>query len=824
MNKKFVSGFFLLTGLLIAGAIMTTSCPQPGQFEGQRAGGAVTLKRDVVAVYSATDGVFISWKLNLIDPTNITFNVIRNGNVLLNEKPLGPAYTDLVDKNGTLTSTYQVEVLFGGISQGFSEIVAPWRNPYRQINIVKPDQSKWILTSGRPYIDIFDDELKTMDIAGYNAYDCVPCDLDGNGIMDLVIFWSPRNEKDSSQGGITGQVYIDAYEIPSDAHPNGRRLWSKHIELGPNIRAGNHDQIMCVADFNGDGFGEIIVKTGPLTVDTANRVLGPWTSGGLQTWYRDGDIGGAIHNAPAPFTASTMVIRPTGWAADGSPSGNYPNAIDMDTGTDIFTPIPYHYVNSGGYILAGEEYLTVFNGATGEFIQTIEFPVQRNQLQYGRSGNEIVQGNRTQRFNGGVAKLTTASGALPGKPKLSAIMARGYYGEQALTVSAIDFDGTNLSVKWIFSTEPYTQASLSSGLPVRKQLPPTNATVSGSNITNNHQFSIFPGRVPEYTNANGPYGSSQGLSSAGPYASAAKYGASGAGSIYRNQGNHQLMVADSNFDGLDEIYLGSMAINEDGSVRWSSFRGHGDAMHVGNFNPWLDNDPSAPGGHSGDIYLFGVLEGTTGMQLINARTGVSIWYHSGNGDTGRGMTADVDPDYPGNETWGNSGSGLRASNMEGTRLAGNLSSLNFGIFWGGGVNRFLLDGGDGSDSFVLEPKKLGKGVYGLEEVTRFTRMRSNAGTKQVPMLQADLFGDFREEVIYRNDMSEHLRIFTTTIPTIHSGPQAIPAEGIPTLRDDHQYWMQILCQHSAYNQPPWPSWFIGYNMRPIKWQIANRPQ
>ena len=44
---------------------------------------------------------------------------------------------------------------------------------------------------------------------------------------------------------------------------------------------------------------------------------------------------------------------------------------------------------------------------------------------------------------------------------------------------------------------------------------------------------------------------------------------------------------------------------------------------------------------------------------------------------------------------------------------------------------------------------------------------SNNGTKSTPALSADLFGDWREEVMLRTADNKELRIFTTTIPTKH---------------------------------------------------------
>jgi rhamnogalacturonan endolyase len=80
---------------------------------------------------------------------------------------------------------------------------------------------------------------------------------------------------------------------------------------------------------------------------------------------------------------------------------------------------------------------------------------------------------------------------------------------------------------------------------------------------------------------------------------------------------------------------------------------------------------------------------------------------------------------------------------------------------------------------------------------------SNNGTKSTPVLSADLFGDWREEVIWRAADNESLRIYTTTIPA---------TTRLFTLMHDPQYRVAIAWQNVGYNQPPHPSFFIGEGM------------
>jgi hypothetical protein len=80
---------------------------------------------------------------------------------------------------------------------------------------------------------------------------------------------------------------------------------------------------------------------------------------------------------------------------------------------------------------------------------------------------------------------------------------------------------------------------------------------------------------------------------------------------------------------------------------------------------------------------------------------------------------------------------------------------------------------------------------------------SNNGTKATPALSADLFGDWREEVIWRTTDSKALRIYSTPTPTDRR---------ITTLMQDSMYRVAIAWQNTAYNQPPHPSFFIGSGM------------
>ncbi|MCX2951724.1 rhamnogalacturonan lyase [Lentzea sp. NEAU-D7] len=247
---------------------------------------------------------------------------------------------------------------------------------------------------------------------------------------------------------------------------------------------------------------------------------------------------------------------------------------------------------------------------------------------------------------------------------------------------------------------------------------------------------------------------------------------------WEGKGNHNLSIADVDADGRDEVVYGSMTIDDNGRGLWQNNTHHGDALHVGDFIP------SRPG-----LEVFKPSEWTTEVThwMGDARTGQILWSAPSCGcDNGRGVAADVWAGNPGAEAWSSSVAGLRSATTGAQVSARKPGSTNFVIWWDGDAQRELLNGttidkyGPNGDTRLLT----GSGVA------------SNNGTKSTPALQADILGDWREEVIWRTSDSRALRIYSTTEPTTIRRP---------SLMEDRQYREAVAWQNTAYNQPPHPS-------------------
>ncbi|MEV6349640.1 rhamnogalacturonan lyase [Actinoplanes sp. NPDC051851] len=252
------------------------------------------------------------------------------------------------------------------------------------------------------------------------------------------------------------------------------------------------------------------------------------------------------------------------------------------------------------------------------------------------------------------------------------------------------------------------------------------------------------------------------------------------GSAWTGQGNHQLSIADVDADGKDEILYGAMAVDDNGYGLWVNGQGHGDAYHVG------DLIPSRSG-----LEIFKVDEDTSKLAawMADAKTGAIIWSNASCGcDNGRGVSDDIYAGSAGAESWSSAVSGLYSA--AGVNIGRKPSSTNFVIWWDGDAQRELLD-----DTHIDK--------YGTSADTRLltaSGVHSNNSTKATPSLQADILGDWREEVIWPTTDNTALRIYSTTDSTSISHV---------SLMQDRMYREAVAWQNTAYNQPPHPSFSMS---------------
>ncbi|MEN4762590.1 T9SS type A sorting domain-containing protein [Chryseobacterium sp. C39-AII1] len=260
-------------------------------------------------------------------------------------------------------------------------------------------------------------------------------------------------------------------------------------------------------------------------------------------------------------------------------------------------------------------------------------------------------------------------------------------------------------------------------------------------------------------------------------------------SAYAGMGNHQMTIGDVDGDGKDEIFNGSSAIDDNGGKLFANTLGHGDALHMS------DMDPDRPGMEIWQCLEEPAKYKTNGLVFLDAKTGATIWGIPSTGDIGRCNAADIDPRYKGYECFGSANGVNYLMDCKGNLISNKKPTQNFSIWWDGDLNRELLD----SNKIDKWDYINGKTV----NILTATGYSSNNTTKATPCLSADIFGDWREEVIFRKEDNSSVRIYTTNIATTHK---------LYTLMHDTQYRTAIAWQNSAYNQPPHPSFYLGVDM------------
>lgn len=332
------------------------------------------LTRGLVAV-KQEDSVFVSWRSFAHDPDDLAFNLYRQTDesdpIRVNADPLTGG-TNYIDKEADTKQNlrYFVRPIADGKEQEPSASVSAWDQPYLEIPI--------------------------QPIPQYRPGDASIADLDGDGEYEIVLHQASRG-RDNAHAGITGTPVFDAYKL------DGTHLW--RIDLGINIREGEHYTQFMVYDLDGDGRAEMACKTADGTKDGTGKVI-------------------------------------------GDPEKDW-RIKDEDS-------------RRLGRILEGPEFFTIFDGRTGAALKTVDYIPSRDPIDgwggKGGNGGNDSYGNRCDRFLACVAYL---DGERP-----SVVMCRGVYGRTVMV--AWDWRDGELSRRWTFdsgiSYPPYEDASPYSGM------------------------------------------------------------------------------------------------------------------------------------------------------------------------------------------------------------------------------------------------------------------------------------------------------------------------------------------------------------------------
>lgn len=699
------------------------------------------LSRGLIAV-KTKEGVFLSWRLMLNEVTGYRDTGLTGTNFNVYKNGNHEAYvtdsTNYMDMQGTMEDLYSIEAVSEGIPYEKSEEVKACSSGDNYIDIPLQIPSGGINLAGEPY--------------SYNANDMSVGDIDGDGEYEYIVKWDPTNAKDVSHVGYTGNCYIDCYKL------DGRLLW--RLDMGVNIRAGAHYTQFMVYDFNGDGKAEISVKTAPGTKMTFYNNDGTIKSESYIT-MPDKDIRSGFTNEDDYRMSSEdyfnhMVTVFMNWREhDEVIAGNWPSTLEECFGIEpIYT-----------YPLSKED-----------AVKMVDYFMDVYAIE--RSPN-----NKLRKFEGfileGPEYLTMFSGI----------------GEELET---IDFPHPRVDDGLLWGDyewnriEPGNRVDrFLSGVAYLDGEKPYLIVCRGYYTrTTIVAYSFFDGHFKEYWNVDSGF-----VKMSNPFGNGTHemVGSDPVYGIIAGQGNHSLSTADVDNDGCQEIIYGACVIDNDGSVLYSSYGylqdgtyakfGHGDAMHV------ADIDPDRPG-----LEMFNVFESGKyapyGYALRDASNGEVIYGEYAEKDLGRCMIGDINPNVRGLQTWV-----YQVQSCKGDILSDPPPGTNQSIRFAGDMSTQILEGvnifgghqgiiNDNTRWYLLKP----------EEVA------TNNGTKGNACLIADIFGDFREELLLRKADNSAIRIFISTEITNHK---------LFTLMHDTQYRTGVAWQNNCYNQPCYTKYYFA---------------
>ncbi len=679
-----------------------------------------------------------------------------------------------------------------------------------------------------PYALTAEGAVSTTMSGNYNTHDMTVGDFDGDGVYEIVVKWragspDPMYSEPIFGGNNTTSApeYIDVYK------QDGTLLF--RVDMGYNIRSANdHETTLFAEDFDGDGKSELMLKTG-----LGTRV-GNWDEASGSVVYSDsGVVGGADGLASTTpkfqeyFATGNTEALDTYWALLNSFTISYrsptvgggndgPNDMNLKrwiktyhvgpigpakNDQEFFSAFEWDAEAGAGVLIDSELYPHPYRGSVDGDNWAMSPTTQRGNFAYlafpgpgaGTSSSDYkaqvmhpsqaywltnpwkaasfgdAQGNRANRYVGVVAALDGVN--------QYAVSQRGYY--QRTTLAAFN----------LVNREVNLQATFDSADP---------------------QFHTLGGTAYDY----------------------------------QNRGNHDTKSADLDGDGWDEVVLKAMVLglNEDktkilpkvlnGDVmatidglngvppvanqfefgteeirnnplnEWAPFR-HGDrgallpvdkTNHIAAWSGMEEHlyDDQRTGIHHG------WMPGPMGYEPMEGRkldengeiveTNSLIYGVYAGSDAEGAVAGNFSNRWPGAQ--GHSGNGAR-SMLTGDLLNGssNLGSGNNAIWFGGGLTHMAVNGAN-----ILSVNDLTFATTGY-----LNTGLTSTGNKSTPTLKADMFGDWREEIILRGS-NNRLGIVTTLAPTEY---------GIRTLMHDPMYRMGVANKNNGYDQLGFASFYLG---------------
>lgn len=702
------------------------------------------LNRGLVAVKTET-GVFLSWRMLLPEVHGYSKTGMTGTDYIIyrdGEKLVTVTdSTNYQDETGTAEASYQVAAICNGVEEKMCTPVKAWGTGTNYLEIPLQIPQGGVTPAGQEYT--------------YSANDMSIGDIDGDGEFEYFVKWDPSNSHDVSHKGYTGNCYIDCYKL------DGRLLW--RLDMGVNIRAGAHYTQFMVYDFDGDGKAEMSVKTAPGTKITRYDEAGNVISEKYITMPQSDMAAGYSNEDNYVCSAEDyyeyLVELFKNWREHSEvKNGHWPDTLE-----ECFS-IEKQYA----YPLSDTDARKLV-----DYFMDVYAPKRSEKNELRKFEGFIFRGPEyLTMFSGEGEEIETIPFPVPRED--DGLMWGDYAWNRIEPCNRVDRFLSG--VAYLDGERPYL-------IICRGYY--TRATITA--------YDFFERKHREYFKVDSGY-----VLMDNPFAHhSAKAGTDPVYAHVAGQGDHSLSVADVDGDGCHEIIYGAATIDNDGSVLYSTYDkmpdgslvhlGHGDAMHVANI------DPDRPG-----LEIFNVFEGGRsvpyGFALRDGETGKVIFGERGDRDLGRCMIGDINPNVRGLQVWVGDVMDCKGNVLPDERLGTNAN-----IRWAADLSTQVTDG-----LRTVEEKNIGligDNTHGVMLHPQGTS--TNNGTKGNPCLVADIFGDFREELLVRTKDSSAIRIYTNTELTEHK---------LFTPLHDTMYRCGVAWQNNCYNQPCYTSFYYASDM------------
>ena len=731
------------------------------------------LNRGTVAVRTSPDSVLVSWRYLECDPIDVTFEILRNGKLIgRRHQTESTTFMDYYPASEEATYTVRPVYANGNLPAELrttdlplltSSWTLPAHAPFGYLDI--PLNPPSLPSSPTPPSSTVPSPSSSVS-AGfpggsvtYHANDATMADLDGDGQLEIILKWDPSNSRDNSQSGITSPTILEALRL------DGTSLW--RVNLGPNIRSGAHYTPFIVADLNGDGCAELLVRTSDGTIDGQGNILGDPKADHVRR---------PDHEAYQANNNPNEQFRGPGW----------PNNMDPKA-------------RRGGFIYKGPEWVTCFDGRTGRALSTVDYIPERGEIR--AWGDNYA--NRSDRF-------LAACGYLDGQ-HLSAIFCRGYYTRTVL--AAYDFDGKQLSLRWVFDTnDPDKRRYAGQG---NHNLRVADVDGDGCDEITYGSMAVDHDGTPLYNTGFGHGDAIHLTAFFPPRASSAAdaYPADNAlqvwdchenkrdGSDFRDARTGKVLFQLLSPKDVGRCMAADIDPTNPGLEMWSSASGgicnvRGEVIDSTaripiNFGIWWDGDllrelldhesvskyrhpTSEPSRTGGPLIPFPASPSSASSSPEPSRTGEPL------------IPSPASP------------SSASSSPASSAASVPSLTSPLNGDKARQGYNGDSQEGEAGKGHYDFS------GSSSCPPIFKFDDCTFNNGSKSNPALCADVIGDWREEVLTRTKDNRHLRLYISPLPTPYR---------FHTFLAEPVYRHSVTMQNVGYNQPTHVGFYFGAELQ-----------